>query len=1144
MACGSSPGAPASLHVGPVWQWQRQRGPFQAGGGVTKVPPVAIFWGDVAEALLGVTFMKQKKKKKKKWNLDWVWRMRDSVPKLKPACRDRLRSSDSWKRDIQSDQVEEKGKKIQNGDVKVKNMKTYPVVTEKEKEKEKEKKRLNSNNNSNKKTHIDDCKKGEKICNQMKNGKASPISCRKKDVQTEDDGKEEEVESWNDHSCEREKARKRLKNSNCGKKIDGNGDVRGENYMWHCDSEMNNGERTATSSKEQKNKRPTDTNSEKKVQRYDKMSENNMQNGHFKVKSRNVSAAYLEQTTRKLPSSDNVKKKINGAGRNTSVSLSKNRMQSNAGKNRNKPITSSVKEKGMRSYESTEMMQHDGRQTKRNSIPPAVAPELEDLTNHHVYLEDSEGKSTKIRLSVVDGSLAFHRGWNIFVSEHQIKWGEFLLFKYTAKSTFSVQIFGRNSRERLHFDVGRNREGVRKKDMYTCRSHDDWIPFDVKSEDNEDNYHVSSKKPRNKEPEIHHVTVHSKEDPKIVECMVTSGPVPLDSRKGKEIIQRCRTHGMSPLRTKETRVIPITDLGSSIHENDIVMPVASTADSDSQHVAADTNKGHKRVQSGIGNGQLDVVVGDEGSLYVGCGTKCISPKCSRKKSASTVQSRIVNGPLTAVADEKGSLPDVECGTKCTSAKCSEKKASLTLRSGIVNGPLTAIDDDKGSLPDIECRTRFTPLKRGEEKAASTVQSEIANGTTAVVDDEKGTSPDVEYGAKCTSPKCRENKAASIDAAKLTYENDGTLKDVKLHDSDEELIRKQEQSSIHLECTTVADKYSNNGEMSVSQDSCRKYEAPAGFRCLEKWRNSTTRNRTVLDGTRLINPESTQKTDSKFVAEYREIRLDPGDKCFCSKDTHACSQPVFTMLIKDPSCPDRELKWKQDGTEINHSIDDKGAIVELRTKGEQLEPVGSYVDGPGDNNPVCANLVPAHTCSAIGLNPVKFGGTCAFVELQPTVPIKNTSSPDSISKCRGSRKDINDDTDGNGRSVSGLLQEDTKSIDILTPVKPVILESDDHSKLKVNMQFCIANTALKWLELPESLSDAVRRRKQDRNIIMLKDPMKRLWPVFYHENSIFVGFTAGWKPFAAANNLEIGDLCELRKEPSNEEPVYSVQITKK
>lgn len=59
--------------------------------------------------------------------------------------------------------------------------------------------------------------------------------------------------------------------------------------------------------------------------------------------------------------------------------------------------------------------------------------------------------------------------------------------------------------------------------------------------------------------------------------------------------------------------------------------------------------------------------------------------------------------------------------------------------------------------------------------------------------------------------------------------------------------------------------------------------------------------------------------------------------------------------------------------------------------------------------------------------------------------------------------------------------------------------------------------------------------------MLKDPMKRLWPVIYHDNPIFVGFTAGWKHFVAANNLQTGDLCELIKESDDDETVYSVRM---
>lgn len=62
--------------------------------------------------------------------------------------------------------------------------------------------------------------------------------------------------------------------------------------------------------------------------------------------------------------------------------------------------------------------------------------------------------------------------------------------------------------------------------------------------------------------------------------------------------------------------------------------------------------------------------------------------------------------------------------------------------------------------------------------------------------------------------------------------------------------------------------------------------------------------------------------------------------------------------------------------------------------------------------------------------------------------------------------------------------------------------------------------------------------------MLKDPMKRLWPVFYHETSLFVGFTGGWKSFVAANNLKAEDLCVLLKDLDEDELVYDVQITRK
>ncbi|URE49401.1 hypothetical protein MUK42_33591, partial [Musa troglodytarum] len=46
----------------------------------------------------------------------------------------------------------------------------------------------------------------------------------------------------------------------------------------------------------------------------------------------------------------------------------------------------------------------------------------------------------------------------------------------------------------------------------------------------------------------------------------------------------------------------------------------------------------------------------------------------------------------------------------------------------------------------------------------------------------------------------------------------------------------------------------------------------------------------------------------------------------------------------------------------------------------------------------------------------------------------------------------------------------------------------------------------------------------RNIVTLRDPFDRLWPVMYHESIEFIGFANGWKDFTIANNIQQGNLC--------------------
>jgi hypothetical protein len=75
----------------------------------------------------------------------------------------------------------------------------------------------------------------------------------------------------------------------------------------------------------------------------------------------------------------------------------------------------------------------------------------------------------------------------------------------------------------------------------------------------------------------------------------------------------------------------------------------------------------------------------------------------------------------------------------------------------------------------------------------------------------------------------------------------------------------------------------------------------------------------------------------------------------------------------------------------------------------------------------------------------------------------------------------------------------------------------------------------------ALSNVVRQRRHGCDVIMLKDPKKRLWSIIYHHYPLFVGFTEGWKHLVEANDLWAGDVCEPVKGPDDGEPVYYVRM---
>ncbi|XP_020252193.1 uncharacterized protein LOC109829509 isoform X2 [Asparagus officinalis] len=82
-----------------------------------------------------------------------------------------------------------------------------------------------------------------------------------------------------------------------------------------------------------------------------------------------------------------------------------------------------------------------------------------------VILRDSTGQSWRVKLSVVDGRLAFCEGWDDFVLDHSINYGQFIVLKLIEKFVFRVRIFGLSTCEIIDFDEKRNtkRTGIKRK---------------------------------------------------------------------------------------------------------------------------------------------------------------------------------------------------------------------------------------------------------------------------------------------------------------------------------------------------------------------------------------------------------------------------------------------------------------------------------------------------------------------------------------------------------------------------------------------------------------------------------------------------------------------------------------------------------
>ncbi|KAG6421295.1 hypothetical protein SASPL_117845 [Salvia splendens] len=110
-------------------------------------------------------------------------------------------------------------------------------------------------------------------------------------------------------------------------------------------------------------------------------------------------------------------------------------------------------------------------------LPPGSAKLMKHLTNQETQIEDVSGQRWSVKMSLVNGSLAFERGWEKFFVDHGLKVGEVMTFQYIEGGHFTVKIFGTSGRERTNFDrrskKRRRDHGIASEDESFLASRDE-----------------------------------------------------------------------------------------------------------------------------------------------------------------------------------------------------------------------------------------------------------------------------------------------------------------------------------------------------------------------------------------------------------------------------------------------------------------------------------------------------------------------------------------------------------------------------------------------------------------------------------------------------------------------------------------------
>ncbi|KAK7350679.1 hypothetical protein VNO77_09550 [Canavalia gladiata] len=107
------------------------------------------------------------------------------------------------------------------------------------------------------------------------------------------------------------------------------------------------------------------------------------------------------------------------------------------------------------------------------------------------------------------------------------------------------------------------------------------------------------------------------------------------------------------------------------------------------------------------------------------------------------------------------------------------------------------------------------------------------------------------------------------------------------------------------------------------------------------------------------------------------------------------------------------------------------------------------------------------------------------------------------------------------------------------------DDEIHFKTASTLSFAIPKDNNGYLKLPTWLPLNGKATKRQRMVVLLRDPVRRLWPVFYHKQPRLNLLTHGWLDFCRANNIQPADVCYFEAEPENKsQRILAVHIAHK